>query len=557
MVHTRGFAVLGIAVLLSALSGSARSRADEARYQTRLTREGRGLACVLPSTKWEGSHPGLLGTLPAPTVDDHLRMDLRGSDLSRLDLTSSRPDLELADFDTGTRWPHALPPGFDPARRLEIAKSPGPGLPALHRQGITGRGVGVGLVDQGLLVGHAEYRDRLRLYEHLHCSDGMATMHGCAVASLAVGRSVGVAPEADLYYIAETHVRGRDPGLPPSGEREPMDFTVTAHSIDRLLEVSRQLPASRRIRVISISVGWAPGDIGYEEVMAAVRRATRDGVFVVSTSLEETHGLSFHGLGRDPSGDPEALASYTLPPWGNEAAGPLLHVPMDARTTASPTGENEYVFYREGAWSWVVPYLAGLYALAAQVKPSVTPEEFWRTALATADTVTLPRSEVAARIAQLQPRGAADNARALAHVLEHRALYDSEIGMAREAFKAICGLLLLVSCALLWRARRRGVRWGAGALAFLVVEVMLLPLCFPARWALALMVAFAIGSAVVWRLRRPYVRKLAGGGVVLALTIILVAQLVASGRGTDWAARDARRSSRVVNPTRLIASLSR
>ena len=30
---------------------------------------------------------------------------------------------------------------------------------------------------------------------------------------------------------------------------------------------------------------------------------------------------------------------------------------------------NEYVFYREGGWSWSIPYIAGVYALAAQVKP--------------------------------------------------------------------------------------------------------------------------------------------------------------------------------------------
>jgi hypothetical protein len=30
-------------------------------------------------------------------------------------------------------------------------------------------------------------------------------MHGPAVAALAVGRTTGVAPGADLYYIAEQH----------------------------------------------------------------------------------------------------------------------------------------------------------------------------------------------------------------------------------------------------------------------------------------------------------------------------------------------------------------
>jgi hypothetical protein len=62
---------------------------------------------------------------------------------------------------------------------------------------------------------------------------------------------------------------------------------------------------------------------------------------------------------------------------------------MDSRTTASPTGTEDYVFYREGGWSWSIPYLAGMYVLAAQFKPDITPEEFWDTALKTGRTIQI------------------------------------------------------------------------------------------------------------------------------------------------------------------------
>jgi hypothetical protein len=67
----------------------------------------------------------------------------------------------------------------------------------------------------------------------------------------------------------------------------------------------------------------------------------------------------------------------------------ILLIPMDSRTTASPTGFNDYVFYRWGDLSWTVPYLAGMYALACQVNPDVTPEEFWETALSTGRTTQI------------------------------------------------------------------------------------------------------------------------------------------------------------------------
>ena len=56
---------------------------------------------------------------------------------------------------------------------------------------------------------------------------------------------------------------------------------------------------------------------------------------------------------------------------------------MDSRTTASQTGADEYVFYREGGESWAVPWIAGVYALVCQVNPSVTPEQFWDIAMKT------------------------------------------------------------------------------------------------------------------------------------------------------------------------------
>jgi hypothetical protein len=60
---------------------------------------------------------------------------------------------------------------------------------------------------------------------------------------------------------------------------------------------------------------------------------------------------------------------------------------MDSRTTASPIGIDEYVFYRQGGWSWSIPYIAGVYALAVQVNPKLTPDEFWQLALKTGQTI--------------------------------------------------------------------------------------------------------------------------------------------------------------------------
>lgn len=338
---------------------------------------------------------GPLRELPRyrPESSKPFQVDVRSRDISALDLRERLADLLQADFDDRTRWPVALPDGFEPPKVMELGLNPGLGVRQLHRRGITGRGLGIGIIDQPLLVEHVEYRDRVRLYEevHLFTPESQAAMHGAAVASIAAGKSVGVAPEADVYYIAETHGERK-------GGRFEWDFRPLAQSIERLLDVNRGLPRAKRIRVISISVGWSAGQVGWAEANAAVERATREGVFVISTSLEQTHHLAFHGLGRPPLEDPDNVAAYGLGSWWTKSfldgqrrfrPGERLLVPMDARSTASPTGETDYVHYAGGGWSWCVPYLAGLYTLACQVQDELTPARFWETALKTGRTVTI------------------------------------------------------------------------------------------------------------------------------------------------------------------------
>lgn len=145
-----------------------------------------------------------------PNSYDFNQVDLLSCDLSKLDLRNSENDLMHSIFDTTTIWPSKgyLPKNVDPEKIMELGINPGLGIRKLHRQGITGRGVGIAIIDNPLLVDHKEYVDQLRFYEEdleiLDCIPlkSKAHMHGPGVTSIAVGKNVGVAPEADLYYIA-------------------------------------------------------------------------------------------------------------------------------------------------------------------------------------------------------------------------------------------------------------------------------------------------------------------------------------------------------------------
>jgi len=338
------------------------------------------------------THPPLK-KLPAydPSSEDAFQLDLRTRDMSGVNLSASLDELLYTSFDDRTKWPANLPAEFDTQKIMALGKDPGLGVRELHRQGITGKGVGIAIVDQTLLVDHVEYADRLVVYEEIdqitkHHLE--AQMHGAAVASIAGGKTVGVAPEASLYYIAASPCMIKNLAL-------GIDFKCYAEGVRRVLEINRALPADQKIRVITMQIGWSRMDTGYKEIVAAVEEASQAGIFVISSSLEETYpGFKFQGLGRAPLDDPNAIASLRAGLWWEQAfyqgrwSGQRLLIPMDSRTTASPHGKDEYAFYRSGGWSWAIPYIGGMYALALQVDPELTHTDFWALALESGQKVT-------------------------------------------------------------------------------------------------------------------------------------------------------------------------
>ena len=314
-----------------------------------------------------------------PNSTNPFQVDLRGADLSALDLRERMADLSQATFDNRTVWParDRLPEGFDPARVLDMGRNPGLGVRSLHKRGITGRGVAIALVDNPIPASHREYAGRVRFHEYINTSpDVELHFHGSTCAALAAGHTLGVAPEAELYLISSWAGSGREP-----------DFTPRAKAFERFLEVNSKLPPDRRIRVISMSVGWSPQQRGAAEMEAAANKAREQGLLVITSNVEKTHGFAFHGLERQPLADPDAFESYSRLKWAVPGRPDRLLVPMCSRTGAGAGSDGEYIFFRVGGWSWSIPYIAGVYALAAQVDPQITPDRFWQVATTTGRTV--------------------------------------------------------------------------------------------------------------------------------------------------------------------------
>lgn len=314
------------------------------------------------------------------------------TDLSGLDLSNSGQVLaDWASFSTRTVWPDQLPPEFKPAEFMALGKDPGLGVRDLHQKGITGKGVAVAILDQTLLRGHTEYAGRIRRYVEIGQVAPQPEMHGAAVASILGGKTVGVAPDVTIDYYATQFVTDWQKGT--------RTFRPMAQAIHMVLDRNKELAPAERVRVISASIGAGKNEDGYTEVMAAYRRAVAEGVLVVTTDMENRYPFFVHGLNRDPLADPNRADSYrpggfwasrfeeNPDAWSNWART-AIYAPMDSRTVAAETGEQDYRFDRLGGLSWSVPYVAGVYALAVQADPAVTPEAFLKAANETGTTIT-------------------------------------------------------------------------------------------------------------------------------------------------------------------------
>lgn len=339
-------------------------------------------------------YPDQLSLEKALQYDDSWGYDFRGLNVSEESSAEMDQLISSATFDDRTVWPFEL---REKARKtMTLGKDPGLNVRKLHDLGLTGKGVGIGIIDDVLLVDHVEYVDRVIVYEELNVSLIDASMHGGAVASLAVGKNTGVAPDADLYYIASNCGTWTEDGM--SFE---IDYSYTAEAIDRLVEINRSLPDEQKICVISISKGWGNNEKGYGRLMLAIHNAKLEGIETIGT-MPTGSKIVLWGLRREALNDPNQLASYepsTIPVAffednvGKESDSALkyLMVPMEGRTMAAPTGRDEYIYSATGGSSYIVPYVAGLYAIACQCDPNITLEQFMEFLFDTGTEKSIPQ----------------------------------------------------------------------------------------------------------------------------------------------------------------------
>ncbi|HLN61138.1 MAG TPA: S8 family serine peptidase [Symbiobacteriaceae bacterium] len=265
-----------------------------------------------------------------------------------------------------TPWGKAATTNMLTSDTLEnYGKDPGLGVRQLHKQGYTGKGVTVAIIDQPMRRSHPEYRDApITYYAVWPDEPGMkasnTSMHGPAVTSLLMGKSIGVAPDVTLHYVAM-----------PSWAA---DQAAHAEALYKLIEVNRSLPEGKKIRAVSISDGVDEREKNPEAFRKAIADAEAAGIWVFTVDFPD---LRLAPLGIDPYKDKDKPANYRPASWVKGLpSGPekYLWFPTESRTRATEMEPGLYHYDAEGGMSWGMPYLVGVVALGLQEDPALTRE---------------------------------------------------------------------------------------------------------------------------------------------------------------------------------------
>lgn len=296
--------------------------------------------------------------------------DVRWKDLRKIESQFDTSMIKTFWFNEQTVWPEQYA-AF--AKKLLIkGKNPGFGIRNLHKQGITGNGVTLAIIDQNICLDHPEYSGKIIEYHDMGCNQpgNKSSMHGPAVASLLVGDSIGTAPGAKIYFVAAPSWTG--------------DAKYQADALNWIVDKNKSLPEGKKIRAVSVS--GAPSGPGSPFTKnnkswdKAYSRAINSGLLVIDC----TQNFGITGSCRYNINDPDNIKLSTSEI--NPSKDTRVLIPCSQRTTAQEydLGQFSYQFTGRGGLSWAEPYLVGVLALGWQLRPDISGDEMLKLAFSTA-----------------------------------------------------------------------------------------------------------------------------------------------------------------------------
>ena len=293
-----------------------------------------------------------------PTLDYH--------DLSELDLreykhlfdyapTESLPQSGIRGWTTNVIWPSSdkMPDGFNPMAIMERAKTP-----ANKINNATGHGINIAVIDNMLDTTNPEYADNIKFIQGpLHNQELPTNKHASMVMGQMVGKSTGIAPDANVYYFTKASYKGR----------KEFDKDI-AEILRNVIKFNQAQKPENKIHILSCS--WGARKKYQPEVCALLDQLESDGVKIILCTSDYMENATLSGRDFMPCNNPnmtdiqpnvQAAGDETIQmvnlPFGPDK---VIGIPTNMRTT--PLESNGWQYRITGGESSAAPYIAGVYA---------------------------------------------------------------------------------------------------------------------------------------------------------------------------------------------------
>ncbi len=231
----------------------------------------------------------------------------------------------------------------------------------LHDEKIDGRGINVAIID--LFFETIPNELQKSLYEMINIDpEAEVNMHGTIVATQLCGKNLGIAPKSKLWFYGTGGSR-----------KHTVEETVLA-----LKDIYEKNEKGANIKIISISASVHRENSEVEEIYD---KLLEQGCYVIDSII---YGESFTPINQDPNTGELYYMDGQVLGEGADAIMSKIAIKTGGKMTPLVTTENDYMYCGQATYSWSIPILSGSFALALQINPDLTYDEFIELAKKTA-----------------------------------------------------------------------------------------------------------------------------------------------------------------------------
>lgn len=223
----------------------------------------------------------------------------------------------------------------------------------IHELGIDGSGVNVAVIDFVFDTVPNELKECLISY--VNCNKNAEVhFHGSTTSTQLCGKNLGIAPNSKLWFY----------GIGQGGKN------IANDTIYALNDIYEQNKKGANIKIINISGSRQREN---PEFVKLYEKLLAQGCYIIDSI---TFGEDFTSINYNYFTKKYYYSDGQIFGMGKDLLDSKIAIPTGGKMTPLVTTKDDYLYCGQATYSWSIPILCGYFALALQISPDLTYDEF-------------------------------------------------------------------------------------------------------------------------------------------------------------------------------------